>query len=78
MTGPEKLVEEHDHLSQTWLEAEQSRVEILGRLIKEHGGKCTMDFPENMFADYDQALAKAAAASRQYVQWLAQQGFPSR
>ena len=51
---------------------------ILERLIKEHGGKCTMDYPENIFKGYDQALTQAAAASREYVKWLAQQGFPSR
>ena len=54
------------------------RVEILEQLIKQHGGKCTMDYPENIFQGYDEALAKAAAASREYVQWLAQQGYPSR
>ena len=54
------------------------RVEILEQLIKEHSGKCIMDYPEDMFKGYDEALAKAAAASREYVQWLAQQGYPSR
>ncbi len=37
-----------------------------------------MDYPENLFKGYDEALGKAAAASREYVKWLAQQGFPSR
>ena len=78
MLGTDRLVEEHNQLSHAWLEAEQGRVEVLERLIKEHGGKCTMDYPENIFQGYDKALAKAAAASREYVQWLAQQGFPSR
>ena len=78
MMGTDRLVEEHNQLSQAWLEAEQSRVEVLEQLIKEHGGKCTMDYPENVFEGYDQALIKAAAASREYVLWLAQQGFPSR
>ena len=77
MLGTDRLVEKHNQLSQAWLEAEQGRVEVLERLIKEHGGKCTMDYPENIFQGYDEALAKAAAASREYGQWLAQQGFPS-
>ena len=78
MLGTHRLVEEHSQLSQAWLEAEQGRVEVLEQLIKEHGGKCIMDYPEDMFKGYDEALAKAAAASREYVQWLAQQGYPSR
>ena len=78
MTGTDRIVEEHNQLSHAWLEAERSRVEVLEQLIKEHGGKCIMDYPEDMFKRYDEALAKAAAASREYVQWLAQQGYPSR
>ena len=39
MLGTDRLVEEHNQLSHAWLEAEQGRVEILERLIKEHGGK---------------------------------------
>jgi len=78
MMGTDRLVEEHNQLSQAWLEAERDRVEVLEELIKEHGGKCTMDYPEKVFDGYDQALLKAAAASREYFLWLAQQGFPSR
>ena len=78
MLGTDRLVEEHNQISQAWLEAEQSRVRILEQLIKEHGGKCTMDYPENIFKVYDEALASAAAANREYVKWLAQQGYPSR
>ena len=77
-TGTDILVEEHQRLSQAWLEAEQARVDVLAKLIQEYGHKCTMDYPYNLFKGYDEALAKAAAASRDYVQWLAQQGFPSR
>ena len=43
MTGPERLVEEHKRLSNEWLDAERFRVDMLESLIKEHGGKCTMD-----------------------------------
>ncbi len=77
MLGTNRLVDEHHQLSQAWLDAEQSRVGILEVLIREHAGQCTMDYPENMFQAYDEALAKAAAASREYIKWLAQQGFPS-
>ncbi|GIT13489.1 MAG: hypothetical protein CM1200mP35_03090 [Chloroflexota bacterium] len=51
---------------------------MLESLIKEHGGKCTMDYPENIFRSYDEALFKASVASKEYVRWLAQQGFPSK
>tara|TARA_B100000749_G_scaffold172894_1_gene133347 strand:- start:466 stop:702 length:237 start_codon:yes stop_codon:yes gene_type:complete len=78
MVGTERLVEEHKRLSNEWLEAERFRVEVLENLIKEHGGKCTMDYPENIFKSYDVALSKASLASKEYVRWLAQQGFPSR
>ena len=78
MTGPERLVEEHKRLSNEWLDAESFRVDMLESLIKEHGGKCTMDYPENIFRSYDDALFKASSASKEYVRWLAQQGFPSK
>ena len=55
MVGTERLVEEHKRLSNEWLEAERFRVEVLENLIKEHGGKCTMDYPENIFKSYDVA-----------------------
>ena len=78
MTGSERLVEEHNRLSTEWLDAERFRVEMLESLIKEHGGKCTMDYPENIFRSYEEALFKASVANKEYVSWLAQQGFPSK
>jgi hypothetical protein len=37
-----------------------------------------MDYPDGAFSEYQEALARAAAANREYVQWLAQQGIQSR
>jgi hypothetical protein len=71
------LVEEHGALSQAWLEAEQVRVEVLGKLILGLGNKCVMDLPENFFKEYDDALARAGMARRSYVRWLAEQGIAS-
>jgi hypothetical protein len=71
------LVEEHSGLSQAWLEAEQARVEVLGKLILGFGNKCAMDLPENFFKEYDDALARAGMARRSYVRWLAEQGIAS-
>ena len=71
-------LEEHQRLGQAWLEAEQERVSILQKILKDCAGKCTMDYPDGAFSEYQEALARAAAASREYVQWLARQGIQSR
>ena len=72
------LEEEHQQLGQAWLAAEQERVALLQGILKAHVGKCTMDYPDGLFADYEAALGKAAAAHRAYAQWLAEQGIQSR
>ena len=78
MTATHNLLEEHQCLAQAWLTAEQERVSILQKLLKDCAGKCTMDFPDGVFTEYQEALARAAAAHREYVQWLARQGIQSR
>ena len=77
-TGLQNILEEHRRLAQAWLESEQTRIDILEKLLRESDGKCTMDYPENFFQGYEEALAQARTANRDYVQWLARQGFPSR
>ena len=77
-TGLQNLLGEHRQLAQAWLESEQARIEILEKLLQVSDGKCTMDYPENFFGGYEEALARAGAANQDYVQWLARQGFPSR
>jgi hypothetical protein len=72
------LVEEHQQLGQAWIDAEQERIGILQKIIRDNAGKCTMDYPEDLFVEYDEALARAAQANRAYVQWLAEQGLRSR
>jgi len=76
-TGRELLLAEHRRLAHAWLESEQDRIGILEKLLRESDGKCTMDYPENFFEGYEAALARARRANRDYVQWLARQGFPS-
>jgi hypothetical protein len=78
VSGAGDPLEEHQRLGQAWLEAEQERISILQTILKDCAGKCTMDYPDGAFAEYQEALARAAAASREYVQWLAQQGIQSR
>ena len=77
-SGTRNLLEEHEQLAQTWLDAEQERVAILQKILQGHVGKCTMDLPDGLFTDYQGGLAKAAVASRAYTQWLAEQGIQSR
>ena len=77
-TGLKRLLEEHRRRAQAWLESEQARMDILEDLLQDSDGKCTMDYPENFFGGYEEALTRAGAANRDYVQWLAQHGFPSR
>lgn len=57
-TGLENLLEEHRRLAQAWLESELSRIDILEKLLQESDGKCTMDYPENFFEGYEEALAQ--------------------
>lgn len=71
-------LEEHERLAKAWLEAEQTRIKVLQQLLKELGGKCTADYPEKPMQAYQDALNKAAAANRNYAQWLAAQGIPYR
>ena len=78
MTATHNLLEEHQRLAQAWLAAEQERVSILQNLLKDCAGKCTMDYPDGIFTEYQEALFRAAAANREYVQWLARQGIQSR
>ncbi len=77
-SGVRNLLEEHQQLSQVWLEAEQERVNLLQNVLQDYVGKCTMDYPDGLFTEYQEALANAAAANRAYVQWLAEQGIQSR
>ena len=77
-TGLQDLLEEHRRLAQAWLESEQARMDILENLLRVSDGKCTMDYSENFFEGYEEALTQAGAANRDYVQWLARQGFPSK
>lgn len=72
------LLAEHQRLAQEWLAAEQERVGILQKILKEGAGKCTMDYPDGAFTEYQEALGRAAVAHRAYLQWLAQQGIQSR
>jgi hypothetical protein len=78
VSGARDLLEEHQRLGQAWLAGEQQRVSILQKMLKDCAGKCTMDYPDGAFSEYQEALARAAAANREYVQWLAQQGIQSR
>ncbi len=71
-------VEEHRRLGQAWVEAEQRRVKILQSVLEAQLGKCTMDYPEGLFDEYDEALFQAGTANRAYFLWLAEQGFRSR
>ena len=50
-------LEEHRRLGLAWLEAEQRRVEVLQSVLEQQVGKCTMDYPEGLFDQYDQALS---------------------
>ena len=72
------LIEEHMQLGQTWIEAEQSRIAILQTILNDNSDKCTMDYPEDLFREYEVALSEAAQANRTYFQWLAEQGIQSR
>lgn len=72
------LVEEHQQLGQAWIEAEQERISILQKILNENSAKCTMDYPEDLFRDYEAALSEATQANRAYFQWLAEQGIQSR
>lgn len=78
MTTTHNLLEEHQGLAQAWLAAEQERVSILQGILGDCVGKCTMDYPDGIFSEYQEALSRAAAANREYVQWLARQGIQSR
>ena len=77
-TGLQYLLEEHRQLAQAWLESERARMDILEKLLQDSDGKCTMDYPEDFFGGYEEALTRTKAANRDYVQWLARQGFPSK
>ncbi len=77
-TGLQYLLEEHRQLAQAWLESERARMDILEKLLLASDGKCTMDYPEDFFGGYEEALTRARMANQDYVQWLARQGFPSR
>ena len=72
------LIEEHMQLGQTWIEAEQRRIAILQTILNDNSAKCTMDYPEDLFREYEVALSEAAQANRTYFQWLAEQGIQSR
>ncbi len=72
------LVEEHQQLGQAWIDAEQQRIGILQKIIQDNQGKCTMDYPEDLFVEYENALVQASQANRAYFQWLAEQGLRSR
>ncbi|MFQ6026053.1 MAG: hypothetical protein ACE5Q6_00905 [Dehalococcoidia bacterium] len=78
MAASGNFQEQHQDLSQAWLEAEGARVAILHRLLEGMDNKCISDFPDHFFKEYDEALSKAVAANREYVQWLAMQGIRSR
>ena len=69
---------EHQQLGQAWIDAEQERIGILQKIIRDNAGKCTMDYPEDLFVEYEDSLARAAQANRAYFQWLAEQGLRSR
>ena len=71
-------VEEHRRLGQEWVDAERRRVEILQSVMEAQLGKCTMDYPEGLFDEYDEALFQASQANRAYFLWLAEQGLRSR
>ena len=71
-------VEEHRRLSRAWVEAEQNRVDVLQSVLELQIGKCTMDYPEGLFDEYDEALHQASQANRAYFLWLAEQGLRSR
>ena len=77
-SGTRNLVEEHLQLSQAWINAEQARVDILQRILNDHAAKCTMDYPDGLFAAYEDALSRASQTSRVYTQWLAEQGIQAR
>ncbi len=70
--------EEHRRLGQEWVDAERRRVEILQSVLEAQLGKCTMDYPEGLFDEYDEALFQASQANRAYFLWLAEQGLRSR
>jgi len=72
------LVEEHQRLSRAWIEAEQERISILQKILRDNLAKCTMDYPEDLFSEYEAALSEATRANRAYFQWLAEQGIQSR
>ena len=71
-------MEEHRRLGQEWVDAERRRVEILQSVLEAQLGKCTMDYPEGLFDEYDEALFQASQANRAYFLWLAEQGLRSR
>jgi hypothetical protein len=72
------LVEEHMQLGQAWIEAEKQRIGILQKILNDNSAKCTMDYPEALFREYEAALSEAGRANRAYFQWLAEQGIQSR
>ena len=72
------LVEEHMQSGQAWIEAEQERIGILQKILNDNSTKCTMDYPEALFSEYEAALSEAGRANRAYFQWLAEQGIQSR
>ena len=72
------VVEEHQQLGRAWIEAEQERIGILQKILQDNSAKCTMDYPEDLFREYEAALSAATQANRVYFQWLAEQGIQSR
>ena len=78
MTPTTHLLEEHRCLADAWLAAEQERVCLLQNVLGQCAGKCTMDYPDGLFEEYQAALGRAARANQEYFRWLAQQGIQSR
>jgi hypothetical protein len=78
MTTTTHLLDEHRRLADAWLSAEQERVDLLQNILGQCVGKCTMDYPDGLFNEYQEALGRAARANQEYFHWLARQGIQSR
>lgn len=76
--GTRNLVEEHQKLGRAWIDAEQERISILQKILQDNFTKCTMDYPEDLFREYEAALSAATQANQAYFRWLAEQGIQSR
>ena len=73
----QSYLDEHQRLGKAWLDAEQQRVAILQKLLKDCGDKCAMDYPPERWEAYLDAIQKAKVAGKAYQQWLTREGIPA-